>query len=444
MVSRSCRKWRRASPTTWTRRVTRRSKTSAAARSPRSPTGSTSTSTMSPRPRSIRISASSAAAVTSSARTPRIRRSSPISMASAASSSTTPNASAAISACSFARSKAALSSCTRQMASIRAPGFATTARPQTGRPIRTTRASQTRLNRAPGLGPSAPSWSWSLVATRLFELAEHRVDVDPLLGRLRLRHAEHFELARRRGFRRGDLGRNQRLGPVFLDLRTALGGPVDLEVEIDLRAEAERHRVQRLKIGRVPVGPVADRLQRVLGRPDEAHDLRVLELWVIAQQPQHRIGPVLPPRQRRVARPARLLEFGCPHLGRRQMEAVIEILLCGGDLLARQLAGRDRVVALDAGRNFAVGDALDLEWVQFAELSDLVEGQGRVLDQPYGGRLRHQRRVGHLGGSLQSFGRAAPGSARRRRILKEQNSRGMSLYRRHEAELQSPQRNRRR
>ncbi len=71
------RKWPRASPTTWTRRATRRSKTSAAARSPRSPTGSISISTTSPRPRSIRISASSAAAATSSARTPRIRRSSP-------------------------------------------------------------------------------------------------------------------------------------------------------------------------------------------------------------------------------------------------------------------------------------------------------------------------------------------------------------------------------
>ena len=58
-------------------RLSRRSKTSAAARSPRSPTGSISISTTSPRPRSIRISASSAAAATSSARTLRIRRSSP-------------------------------------------------------------------------------------------------------------------------------------------------------------------------------------------------------------------------------------------------------------------------------------------------------------------------------------------------------------------------------
>ncbi len=50
-----------------------------------SPTGSTSTSTTSPRRRSIRISASSAAVATSSARTPRIRRSPRWSTASAAS-----------------------------------------------------------------------------------------------------------------------------------------------------------------------------------------------------------------------------------------------------------------------------------------------------------------------------------------------------------------------
>ena len=71
------RRWSPALPTTWTRKATRRSRISAAAPCPTSPTGSISTSTMSRRPRSIRTSASNAAAATSSARTPRIRRSSP-------------------------------------------------------------------------------------------------------------------------------------------------------------------------------------------------------------------------------------------------------------------------------------------------------------------------------------------------------------------------------
>ena len=73
------------------------------------------------------------------------------------------------------------------------------------------------------------------------------------------------------------------------------------------------------------------------------------------------------------------------------------VALGRGDLLAGELAGRNRIVALDAGRHLAVGDALDLERMQFAEFRNLVEGQGGVLDQPDGGRFRHQRRVAHFG-----------------------------------------------
>jgi dihydropyrimidine dehydrogenase (NAD+) subunit PreA len=76
------RKWPRACPTGWTRRVTRPSPTSRAARCRMSPTGSISTSTTSPRRRSTRTSASSAAAATSPARTPRTRPSPRWSMAS--------------------------------------------------------------------------------------------------------------------------------------------------------------------------------------------------------------------------------------------------------------------------------------------------------------------------------------------------------------------------
>ena len=79
------------------------------------------------------------------------------------------------------------------------------------------------------------------------------------------------------------------------------------------------------------------------------------------------------------------------------MQPALGILLGGGDFLARELAGRDRIVALDAGGDLAVGDAFDLERVQFAELGDLIERQRSVLDQPDGGGLGHQRRFGHDG-----------------------------------------------
>ncbi len=120
------------------------SRTSAAARFPRSPTGSISISITWRRPRSIRSSAFNAGAATSSARTRRIRRSSPASTASASSWSTRPNASAAISARSSARSRTASRSSTRPTASIRAPGSTMPGRPATGRRIRTIRRSTSR------------------------------------------------------------------------------------------------------------------------------------------------------------------------------------------------------------------------------------------------------------------------------------------------------------
>lgn len=45
----------------------------------------------------------------------------------------------------------------------------------------------------------------------------------------------------------------------------------------------------------------------------------------------------------------------------------------------------------NAGRHVAVGDGLDLERMQTAKRRDLIKGQGRVLDQPYGGRFGHER-----------------------------------------------------
>jgi hypothetical protein len=68
---------------------------------------------------------------------------------------------------------------------------------------------------------------------------------------------------------------------------------------------------------------------------------------------------------------------------------------CLLDLLAGELAGLDRVEALDALGGVAVGDRLDFERVQLAEIGNLVERQRGVLHQPYGGGLGHQRLSRH-------------------------------------------------
>ena len=65
------------------------------------------------------------------------------------------------------------------------------------------------------------------------------------------------------------------------------------------------------------------------------------------------------------------------------------------DVFARQLPGEHRIETLDALGGVAIGDRLDFEWMQFAEVGDLVERQRGVLDQPNGRCLRHQQRMGH-------------------------------------------------
>ena len=156
------------------------------------------------------------------------------------------------------------------------------------------------------------------------------------------------------------------------------------------RAEAERHRVGRLQGRRVPVRALADRLDGRLGGADEAHDLRVLQLRMVAHQPEDGVRPVLALRDRRVARAA-ALDLRHAHLRLGNLHAVVRVGLGLLDLFARELAGEDRVGALDPLRGIAVGDRLHLERMQHAEMRDLLEGQRRVFDQPDGGRLGHER-----------------------------------------------------
>ena len=78
-------------------------------------------------------------------------------------------------------------------------------------------------------------------------------------------------------------------------------------------------------------------------------------------------------------------------------------------------------MAANAGADLAIGDALDLERMQFAEFRDLVESQRRVLHQPDSGGLRHERGVAHrflLESLLFAGGRASRAPARPRLSLK--------------------------
>ncbi len=155
-------------------------------------------------------------------------------------------------------------------------------------------------------------------------------------------------------------------------------------------AEAEQHRIARPQVGRVPVRAVAHRGDGLLGGADQARDLRICQFRVMPHQPSHRIRLILALRDRRVAR---TLAAGQRQRDRdlRHLQALGRILLAALDLFLGELAVAGRVEADDTDRDLAVGNALDFQRVQIAEGADLLEGQRGVLDQPDGGRLRHQK-----------------------------------------------------
>ena len=61
------------------------------------------------------------------------------------------------------------------------------------------------------------------------------------------------------------------------------------------------------------------------------------------------------------------------------------------DGLTAALAVRYRIEALHANRDFLVRDRLDFQNVQSAEIGDLLKAQAGIFNEPYGGRLWHQR-----------------------------------------------------
>src|SRR6185295_14093637 len=126
------------------------------------------------------------------------------------------------------------------------------------------------------------------LAADLLELGEHGLDAQLIAGLLGALLGFRLRL---RGSRR-DGGGQQRGAARFGD-RLLLGGALHLEVEIDLRAETKSHRIERLKLRGVPVRALADALDRRFRGTDKAHDLRVLELRMVAHQPENGIRPVL-------------------------------------------------------------------------------------------------------------------------------------------------------
>src|ERR1700704_5579039 len=83
------------------------------------------------------------------------------------------------------------------------------------------------------------------LAADLLDLGEYRLHVELLVGLLGVLGL----LVRRLGG--GHLGRKQR-DPMIGLRRLFLGGAMDLEVEVDLRAQAEGHRIERGEAGRGP------------------------------------------------------------------------------------------------------------------------------------------------------------------------------------------------
>ena len=74
---------------------------------------------------------------------------------------------------------------------------------------------------------------------------------------------------------------------------------------------------------------------------------------------------------------------------------MVGVLLGALDFLAGELAGGDRVHALDALRGVAVGNGADLQGMHLGEVGDLIERQRGIVDEPHGSRFGHQRCIAH-------------------------------------------------
>jgi hypothetical protein len=81
-----------------------------------------------------------------------------------------------------------------------------------------------------------------------------------------------------------------------------VGGLLDQRVQLQLADQAQGHRIDRLDVGRVPVGAVAHLLDGGLGGAQQAWRSGVGHFRVVAQEPGDGVRTVLAARHRGVAR----------------------------------------------------------------------------------------------------------------------------------------------
>src|SRR5262249_15533850 len=193
-----------------------------------------------------------------------------------------------------------------------------------------------------------------VLAAELLEFGEDGIDIE-FVGRLFVLLG--LGLAANGGLRGGQERRALRLGLG----RLLLGGALNLEVEVDLRAQPKRDRIHRLQVRGIPMGALADRLNSGLRGADKAHDLAVLDLGMVAHQPEDGIRAILATRYRCIARALLSLRLWQANFGIEQLEPVIRIGDAFLDLFAAELACEHGIETLYALRRIAVGDCLHLE-----------------------------------------------------------------------------------
>jgi hypothetical protein len=80
--------------------------------------------------------------------------------------------------------------------------------------------------------------------------------------------------------------------------------------------------------------------------------------------------------------------YGATMASTYNSRALVPEVLVSGDKFA---VVADRIAAGKLGCRGSIGDRLDPENVQAAEFGDLLEAERSIVDQPRGGRMRHER-----------------------------------------------------
>ena len=172
-------------------------------------------------------------------------------------------------------------------------------------------------------------------------------------------------------------------------------------------AEAERHRVARLDVGRVPMRALAHRTDRRLRGADQFRDLAVAQFGMILHKPRDRVGLVLALGDRRIARALRFTSStGCACLAicsprrpglfwHRSISSRVSWPLAMGSSPTICTATSPSAIACTSS---ALRPQNSPIW---------SKPQRRVLYQPHGGRLGHQRQS-HRSSSIREVAQCDP------------------------------------